>query len=55
MNYPDVDTGETPLHTALCKTGRPDGVRILKILLANGANPNVVTRAAVDTGAFMRD
>ena len=55
VNYPHEDERETPLHAALCKTGRPDDVRILKILLANGANPNVVTREAVATGAFMRD
>lgn len=45
----------TPLHVALCKTGRPDDVRILKILLTHGADPNVVTREGAATGAFMRD
>jgi len=33
VNYPQPDTGETPLHAALCKTGRPADVRILKTLL----------------------
>jgi ankyrin repeat protein len=55
VNYPQPDTGETPLHAALCKTGRPADVRILKTLLANGANPNALTQASVVTGAFMRD
>lgn len=55
VNYPHEGAAETPLHAALCKTERPDDVRILKILLTNGANPNVVTREGAPTGAFMRD
>jgi ankyrin repeat protein len=49
------DTGETPLHAALCKTGRPAFDRILKLLLAAGADPNRATIPGVVTGSFMRD
>jgi ankyrin repeat protein len=54
-NYADADTGETPLHNAVSKTDRVVYDRVLKVLLAHGANPNVATRPGVETGAFMRD
>ncbi len=46
---------KSPLHAALCKDGSPAQDRVVKILLANGANPNSVTKPGVATGAFMRD
>ena len=49
------DTGETPLHAALCKDGSPAHDRVVRILLANGANPNSVTKPGIVTGALMRD
>jgi ankyrin repeat protein len=49
------DTGETPLHAALCKSNRPAHVLVLKVLLAHGANPNAATKPGVETGNFMRD
>lgn len=49
------DTDETPLHAALCKTGRPVFDRILKLLLTSGADPNRATKPGVATGSFMRD
>ena len=55
VNYPLPDTGETPLHAALCKANRPAYNRVLKVLLANGANPNCATTPDVDTDGFMRD
>lgn len=55
VNYSDAETGETPLHAALCKTDRPEFDAIIKILLACGADPNRVTRPGVETEAFMRD
>ena len=55
VNRPLPDTGETPLHAALCKANRPVYSLVLKVLLANSANPKCVTKAAVATGAFMRD
>jgi ankyrin repeat protein len=54
-NYPEADTGETPLHAALSKTDRLIYDRVLVVLLAHGANPNVATNPGVETGAFMRD
>lgn len=55
VNHPLPDTGETPLHSAICKANRPAYNHVIKVLLANGANPNCVTKESVDTGAFMRD
>ncbi len=55
VNHPLPDTGETPLHAALCKANRPAYNHVIKILLANGANPNCVTKESVETGCFMRD
>jgi ankyrin repeat protein len=54
-NYPLADTGETPLHAALCKTDRMVYDRILLVILAHGANPNAATIPGVETGGFMRD
>ncbi|HWS16518.1 MAG TPA: ankyrin repeat domain-containing protein [Candidatus Elarobacter sp.] len=55
VNRASPDTGETPLHLALCKTGQPVYTLVVKLLLAHGANPNCATRPGVETGAFMRD
>ncbi len=55
VNKPLSDTGETPLHSSLCKADRNNLDHVLQRLLANGANPNCVTRPSVKTGAFMRD
>jgi hypothetical protein len=55
VNKPQADTGETPLHATLCKTDRAAHDVVLKILLANGANPNCSTKPSVPTDAFMRD
>jgi ankyrin repeat protein len=49
------DTGETPLHAALCKANRPIYDEVVTVLLANGADPNAVTIASAETGCFMRD
>lgn len=54
-NHTSPDTGETPLHNALCTTDRLVYDRVLRVLLNAGANPNVVTRAGIQTGSFMRD
>lgn len=55
VNHPLPDTGETPLHAALCKANDPSCDLIVKILLAHDANPNCVTKASAETGCFMRD
>src|SRR5688572_14702486 len=44
VNHPLPDTAETPLHAALCKANRPAYDHVVEVLLANGANPNSVTR-----------
>jgi uncharacterized protein len=54
-NYAIADTGETPLHSALVKLESPTHTLVVKVLLAHGANPNVATTFAVETGGFMRD
>ena len=53
--YAMPDTGETPLHAALCSDDRARYDLVLEVLLAHGADPNRVTRPGVETGAFMRD
>jgi uncharacterized protein len=55
VNHPQPETGETPLHAALCKANRPVYDLVLKVLLANGANPNCVTKPDAETDGFMRD
>ena len=55
VNHPLPDTGETPLHAALCTANRPVYDYVVEILLANGANPNCATKPSVETGGFMRD
>ncbi len=54
-NHSLADTGESPLHAALCKANRPVYDYVVEILLAHGANPNSVTNPSVETGGFMRD
>jgi ankyrin repeat protein len=49
------DSGEAPLHNALCTTERAARDRVIKVLLANGANPNCSTKPGAETGGFMRD
>ncbi len=55
VNHPLPDTGEVPLHAALCKANRPAYDLVVEVLLANGADPNRATKPAVETGCFMRD
>lgn len=55
VNHPLPDTGETPLHAALCKSNRPAFDQVVKILLAAGSDPNRATKPGVETGGFMRD
>lgn len=54
-NHPAPDTGETPLHAALCTTQRLAHNLVLRVLLAHGADSNRKTKHNVETGAFMRD
>lgn len=55
VNYPLPDTGEVPLHAALCKPNRPAYTHIVRLLLARGADPNRTTKPSTETGSFMRD
>ncbi len=55
VNKPLSDTGETPLHSALCKTDRRTFDPVLEFLLSSGANPNCATIPGVATDSFMRD
>ena len=54
-NHTQDDTGETPLHAALCKANRPAFNLVVQVLLGNAANPNCVTKPNIETGDFMRD
>jgi ankyrin repeat protein len=49
------ETGETPLHGALSKAGRPAYLHTVRVLVENGANVNARTIPGRETGAFMRD
>ena len=55
VNRPLPDTGETPLHAALCTSDRTAHDLVLRVLLDAGARPDCATKAGVATGAFMRD
>jgi len=55
VNKPLPDTGETPLHAALCTTNRLSHDLVLRVLLGHSANPNCVTKPGAETGGFMRD
>ncbi len=55
VNFPLPDTGETPLHAAMCTAKRAAHDLVIKVLLASGAEPNCATKSSVETGGFMRD
>jgi ankyrin repeat protein len=55
VNSTVPETGETPLHSALCKAGRQYFLYVVKLLVENGADVNAKTIPGADTGAFMRD
>ena len=55
VNRAAVDTGETPLHAALCTPRRSAHDLVLRVLLASGADPHRVTKPGATTEAFMRD
>lgn len=54
-NHVLPDTGESPLHLALCKANRPAYDAIVEMLLVAGANPDCATLPGFETGSFMRD
>jgi len=55
VNTPVDKTGETPLHNALAKAGRPYYFYVVRLLIEKGADVNVKTEPGLETGAFMRD
>lgn len=55
VTYALPNTGETPLHSALCKAGRPYFLYVMKLLVENGADVNARTIPGKETGGFMRD
>lgn len=55
VNNPLPQTGETPLHAALCTADRLAHDLVIKVLLAHGADPNRAAKPLVETGCFMRD
>ena len=55
VNKDAEDSGETPLHAALCTPRRSAHDLVLRVLLARGADPHRVTKPGATTGAFMRD
>jgi uncharacterized protein len=54
-NHPSSDSGETPLHAALCTRRRSARDLVVRVLLDRGADANAKTTPGVETGAFMRD
>ena len=54
VGWTEPETGETPLHSALCKAGRPHYGHVVRLLLDAGADPNARTIPGKETGAFMR-
>jgi ankyrin repeat protein len=53
--YALPETGETPLHAALCSFESIAHERVVQVLLAAGADVTAVTAPGAETGAFMRD
>jgi ankyrin repeat protein len=54
-NHPSGEAGETPLHAALSRANRQMQDRVVAVLLAAGAHPDVRTAPGAETGCFMRD
>lgn len=49
------ESGETALHGALAKAGRPYFIHVVRLLLDRGADVNAATVPGAPTDAFMRD
>src|SRR5579871_1765698 len=54
VNRASPDSGETPLHAALARAGSLGCKTAVKVLLANGADPNCRTKPGAETKSFMR-
>ncbi len=55
VNIPIAQTGETPLHSALCRPSRSQYENVVRVLLNSGAKVNTPTLPGAPTGNFMRD
>jgi len=55
VNRDAEESGETPLHAALCTPLRGAHDLVLRVLLDRGADPTRATKRGASTGAFMRD
>ncbi|MBI3932037.1 MAG: ankyrin repeat domain-containing protein [Acidobacteria bacterium] len=55
VNAAGAETGETPLHSALCTSDRDAHDLVVRVLLAHGADVNRASRPSVETSCFMRD
>lgn len=55
VNKPNKETGETALHNAIAKAGRPYYLHVIRLLVEQGADVNACTIPGKETGAFMRD
>lgn len=55
VNSTTGETGETPLHSALAKAGRPYYFYTVKLLVEKGCDINARTKPGLVTSAFMRD
>lgn len=55
VNTTDSETGESALHNALAKAGRPYFLHVIQLLIAHGADINAHTIPGKETDAFMRD
>lgn len=55
VNQPAADTGESALHAALRTADHRNHDAVVRILLANGANPSATTKPSVPRDHFMRD
>src|SRR5690242_12925963 len=53
VNRAVPESGETPLHSAMCRPAK--AALVARVLLASGADANAATKAGVATDAFMRD
>jgi uncharacterized protein len=55
VDFPLPDSQEVSLHAALCKANSYSHELVVRVLLANQANPNLITKPGKETGGFMRD
>ena len=55
VNAANKETGETALHNAIAKAGRPYYLHVIRLLVEHGADVNALTIPGKETGAFMRD